>query len=80
MQCCCALSLPSVCLLSARRRARWCECWPDRSCLLSQIGEERASKRINRKMRKTSKGKKLRTWGTGRRAMLHKQKKAARDV
>lgn len=46
---------------------------------LRRIGEERASKRVGRKMRKTTKGKKLRTWGTGRRAMLHKQKKAARE-
>jgi len=44
-----------------------------------QIGHERPSKRISRNMRKANKGKKLRTWGTGRRALLHKQKKAARE-
>lgn len=46
---------------------------------LKLIGEERPSKRVARSLRKATKGKKLRTWGTGRRAMLHKQKKAARD-
>lgn len=46
---------------------------------LRRIGEERPSKRVGRKMRKTANGKRKRTWGTGRRKTLHDQKRAARE-